>query len=421
MINGRILSGNNYRGSAFALTDRIVATAAHVVRDQRASDLTFVAADWSVKVQEVRIDPTIDTALLQVAESLAVMPTLAHAALQEEWRVTSRPQEADSRLTGAVKATDHLIRNAGGHYMTVLQLHVAEELRDYAGYSGSAVVVNDTIVGLLVEQVKERGAPAGSRRMAANVLYAVPVDRLVNRFRLGLRVERSTAATKPQQLLNTAYFDLDGLKNAILDARTAATERFLAFGVSVQCTDMKVVDNLRDWLPSHFGEFEAKGQLTLKAEVNSVERVVGYVARYRQELERVNVFCPILVDGVPSGVISRFIEDVRSTIGRHRKWLVLLFVGQPADGLPDPVVALPQPSFAPRDVNGWASRMVALKNWPPPLAAVWRDKIINEAGMVDGALDVRATYEVLEKYINRVRGDAGELLKELEEEELEAW
>ncbi|MEU4220335.1 serine protease [Actinoplanes sp. NPDC026623] len=372
MIDGRILSGTRFRGSAFALTDRLVATAAHVVRDQPAAELTFVTAGWSVQVQEVRVDPSIDAAILRVAESLPVVPPLAHAQLHEQWRVTSRPQKADSQLTGAVRAIDHMIVNAGDHDMTVLQLHVAEELRDYSGYSGSAVVVNDSIVGLLVEQVRERAAAPGSRPMAANVLYAVPVDRLVARFRLNLKVERPSAAAEPRQLLNTAYFDLDVLKNAILDARTAATDRMLALGIPVQCTDMKVVENLRDWLPAHFGEFEPKGQLTLRAEVNSVERVVGYVARYRQELDRVNVFCPILVDAVPAEHITRFIDEVRSRIGPHRKWIVLLLVGEPADGFPEPVVALPQPRFVPRDVNGWASNMIALRRWPSPLAAVWR-------------------------------------------------
>jgi hypothetical protein len=66
-------------------------------------------------------------------------------------------------------------------------------------------------------------------------------------------------------------------------------------------------------------------------------------------------------------------------------------------------------------VNGWASNMIALRRWPSPLAAVWRDRIVEEVGVVDGALDVRATYEVLEKYIKMVRGGADELLKELEE------
>ncbi|MEU4623654.1 hypothetical protein AB0G04_27255 [Actinoplanes sp. NPDC023801] len=419
MIDGRIFGGGKDLGSAFALTDRIVATAAHVVRKREPGDLTFITAGSSVQVEDIQIEPKLDAAVLRVAESLAIMPSLAHAAMDEGWSVTARPKNADSRLTGAVTAVDHLIQNAGGHEMNVLQLDVTQKFGDFSGYSGSAVVVRDSIVGLLVEQVKERTAGPGAKPRAANVLYAVPVDRLVARFRLGLRVERQPGPKDSRQLLNTAYFDLDRLKNAILDARATVTDRFLSFGIPVQCTDMKVVDNLRDWLPSHLGEFAPKGQITLRPEVNSVERAVSYVVRYRAELERVNVFCPILADGVSPETVSRFINEVRAALGRHRRWMFLLLVGEPAGGFPDPVAALPLPSFAPEDVGGWAYRMVALRRWPKHLAPVWRDRIVDEVGMVDGLLDVRATYEVLEDHIGRVCTRAEELKRELED--MEAW
>ncbi|MEU8663821.1 hypothetical protein [Actinoplanes philippinensis] len=419
MINGRIFDAGKFLGSAFALTDRIVATAAHVVRNREPGDLTFVAAGSSVTVEDIQIEPKLDAAVLRVAESLAFMPSLAYAELGADWWVTSRPKNADSRLTGAVKAVDHLIVNAGGHEMNVLQLHVTEELRDFSGYSGSAVVVCDSVVGLLVEQVKERATASGTRPMAANVLYALPVDRLVDRFRLGLKVERQPGPRDPRQSLNTAYFDLDRLKNAILHARATATDRLLAFGIPIQCADMKVVDNLRDWLPSHLGEFAVKSQITLRPEVNSVEQAVNYVVRYRAELERVNVFCPVLADRVSPEIVSSFIDQVRRALGTHRKLMFLLLVGEPAGGFPEPVAALQPPSFAPEDVLGWANRVVALRHWPKDLASTWRDRIVEEVGMVNGVLDVRATYEVLEEHIGRVRTRADELKRELEN--MEAW
>ncbi|MEO3820632.1 serine protease [Plantactinospora sp. B24E8] len=418
MIDGRIVTtGGKDLGSGFCLTDRIVATAAHVVRDRAATDLAFVTSSGiRVPVEAVDSDPTIDCALLRVAESLAVVPPLAHATLSAQWRVTARPQGAAVQLTGAVSATDHLVVNAGGHEMTVLQLRVVEELRDYGGYSGSAVTVDNAVVGLLVEQVPERASYSGMRRLAANVLYAVPVDRMVARFRLGLRIARPAPVSPVQQLLDTAYFDLDRLKTAILEAKSAADGRLLAFGVD--CDEMLVVANLCAWLPPYVGEIAQKGVLTLRPETFSLDTTVNYVTRYRSDLDRVNVVCPVLVDGVPGHLVAEFWARVRDAYRRTPHWLVLFLVGTPAGGYPDTVTVLPRPAFGARDVATWASHVTAFRRWPSSLAEAWSRAICAQA-TVDDALDTRITYEVLEHFIERVRREPAQLRDYLEELEAE--
>ncbi|MEV0135347.1 serine protease [Dactylosporangium sp. NPDC050688] len=114
MIDGRIVAGAADLGSGFCLTDRIVATAAHVVRHRGAHELEFVtAAGVRLPVEAVHADPAIDVATLRVAESLAIVPPLTHAVLRADWRVTARPRDHDAQLTGPVPACGRRSRTAG--------------------------------------------------------------------------------------------------------------------------------------------------------------------------------------------------------------------------------------------------------------------------------------------------------------------
>ncbi|MEV0570291.1 serine protease [Dactylosporangium sp. NPDC050588] len=412
MIDGRIVAGGRDLGSGFVLTDRIVATAAHVVRDRPAEDLEFVtAAGVRLPVEAVQAEPTLDVATLRVAESLAIVPALTHAVLRADWRVTARPRGHDAQLTGTVTATDHLIVNQGGDEMTVLQLHVAEALHDYRGYSGSAVTVDGAVVGVLVEQVRER--VEGGR--AANVLYAVPVAHIVRRFRLGVAVGRSDRALPVHQLLDTAYFDLDLLKTEILEAMAAAGGRFLAFGVDAG--EQAVVENLCAWLRQYVGEIARQHWLDLSAELHSVDTAVRAVTRYTGVLRARNVICPVSVRGTPAADVAELTRRVREAYGQPKRWCMLFLLGVPDGGFPDGVTALPRPRFAHRDVERWAAHVTVYKRWPRPLAAAWTSDIVARIGE---DLDVRYTYEELAECIDRVRFQPDELrgyLEDLEDQE----
>ncbi len=411
MIDGRIVAGGRDLGSGFVLTDRIVATAAHVVRDRSAEDLEFVtAAGVRLPVEAVRADPAIDVATLRVAESVAIVPALTHAVRGADWRVTARPRPHDAQLTGKVSSTDHSIVNQGGADMPVLQLHVAEALRDYRGYSGSAVTVDGAVVGVLVEQVLERADAAGGRH-AANVLYAVPVAHVVHRFKLRVAVQRSDRALTVHQLLDTAYFDLDLLKTAILDAMAAGDgQRVAVFGVDAG--EQAVVENLCAWLRQYVGDIDRKHWLDLSAELHSVDTAVRAVTRYAGVLRSRNVICPVSVRGAPAGDVAELVRRVREAYGRPKRWYLLFLLGVPDGGFPDGVTALPPPRFAQRDVERWTTHVIAYKRWPRPLAAAWQADIVERIG---AELDVRYTYEELTDCIDRVRHEPDELLRELED------
>ncbi len=185
MTDGRVLAGATVRGCGFLLTERTVLTAAHVVRARPADELAFVTETGRrIDVAAVRSVPEIDAAALTLAHPVPDPPVPVGPAAPPgaTWRVTARPEPASAQLTGSVSAL-HRVVNTQGYEMPVLQLAVAEELGEYQGYSGAAVTVDGAVVGVLVEQVRERTTSPGARR-ASNVLYAVPVGDVLDHLGL---------------------------------------------------------------------------------------------------------------------------------------------------------------------------------------------------------------------------------------------
>ena len=85
------------------------------------------------------------------------------------------------------------IQKADGQRVEVVQLEVDEQLGEFGGYSGSAVLdsLGRAVLALLVEQKPLRTAVAlGERRAASNVLYAVPIGDVITAFGLSVRTSR---------------------------------------------------------------------------------------------------------------------------------------------------------------------------------------------------------------------------------------
>src|SRR5262249_55588933 len=87
--------------------------------------------------------------------------------------------------------------NDKGNRQQVVQLRVDQELKQFAGYSGSGVCLSaadGAVAAVLIEQQLERTrpGPGGARPEAANVLFAGPVAVGLDRFGL-----TSAATTRP--------------------------------------------------------------------------------------------------------------------------------------------------------------------------------------------------------------------------------
>ncbi|GAA1371489.1 S1 family peptidase [Catellatospora chokoriensis] len=414
MIDGRIVGSTRDLGSGFCLTDRVVATAAHVVRDHDETTLAFVTGSGNrIAVDRVQRDPTIDVAMLWLSRSLTLVPELADVVSDSRWRVSSRPFASDPLLSGTVTAIDHVITNASGHEVEVLQLEVDQVgVGSFGGYSGSAVTVDGAVIGVLVEQVTER-LQRERRKAAANVLYAVPIGRVVRTFRLRVQVPAPRSSSPMLQLLDTAHFDLDALKSVILETKRNTDSRLLGFGIA--CPETAVMRRLCDWLPSYFGEIECRDWITLKPTVSSVSAAVRNVQRYMTGAgSRMNVVCPVLVHDASESSVAQFWDEIQGLLADTRQWLIVMFSGDPSVVYPAGVTRLASPRFEADDLAAWVREVTRFKRWPSRLAEAWAEILLEEA--TDGnELSIPLTYDLLRTSIRRVCYEPELLREQLEE------
>jgi WD40 repeat protein len=187
---GRVLIGDKDRGGGFALGPRLVVTANHVVRGHEDQPVIYVPTGGkAVGIERLQPDVGHDAAILWLASDVGEFLSTSGAEPGARWQ--SPPAGAgDPVLTGTVSTPRMTIQNAGGQPVEMMQLLVDQQLGDYAGYAGNAVLdsLGQTVLGLLVEQVPLRMAPPlAERRAVANVLYGVPIGDVITA--LGLPVQ----------------------------------------------------------------------------------------------------------------------------------------------------------------------------------------------------------------------------------------
>lgn len=211
MTVGRILykgeGGTVDRGTGFVLAtklgepSRVVLTANHVVRGKEAAFIYFaLEGDRIYSVERVERDEGIDVAVLHLREVAGEGFACGQAREHLRWQVDARPRGNDPKLTGSITAVDRSFTNTLGRQTTIMQLEVEQELAEFEGYSGSPVLLQPggaangvlvrsgaaAVVGVLVEQLPLRtpAAPGQRKFAASNVLYAVKIQHVLERFGL---------------------------------------------------------------------------------------------------------------------------------------------------------------------------------------------------------------------------------------------
>ena len=188
---GRVWVGEIPRGCGFALGRRLAVTANHVASAD--DELSFAVDGRRIAVERVERDLILDVAILHLAEDAPAGLAVARAEPEARWRVEASPRDDDPMLSGSITATRWRITNEAGHELQAMQLSVDQRLDWHDGYSGGPVSSPpgaDSVVGVLVEQVLSRAPQIpGTPRAASNVLYAVPIEDVLEGFGLTAQVE----------------------------------------------------------------------------------------------------------------------------------------------------------------------------------------------------------------------------------------
>ena len=201
MTVGRIWTNEIDKGSGFALATphsratRVVLTAKHVVGNHEPSSLQFVTEDMRrIPVESVKQNNDLDIAVLHLSEDVADGLVVGCAVEGGSWQVKTQPRPNDPTLYGTITDTHRrFLKQDGNQEIYVLQLYEMQNLGDYKGYSGSPVVLKsptDAVIGVLIEQLRSRlSVPTGQPRPATNVLYAIPIQDVLDRFDLSWKKE----------------------------------------------------------------------------------------------------------------------------------------------------------------------------------------------------------------------------------------
>ncbi len=244
MAGGRIQARGQDKGAGFAVSPSVVVTANHVVRDQDSASLAYVTEGGDVvAIERVERAEELDVALLYLSKEVPEVVRVGLATEGLSWRVELSPRPNDAWLSGTVTAVRRHYRNSQGRETYVTQLHVEEELEEYAGYSGSPVMLATepaVAVAVLVEELRVRlPRQLGDRAPASNVLYATPLADVIQRFRLELQVVRADEAPKKRapnivapHEVPLAVGDFTGRKSELAALRAAIEdEHYNAIGI----------------------------------------------------------------------------------------------------------------------------------------------------------------------------------------------
>ncbi len=178
--------------------------------NQEASSLQFVTqVGRKISVEHVEWDGDLDIAVLHLGEDVPEGLVVGRAIEGAVWQVETQPLGNDPKLTGTVTATQRqFVKGKGRPAIYVVQLQVDQNLGEYKGYSGSPVALQSAsgaVIGVLVEQLLSRlSGPIGQPRSATNVLYAIPIQDVLNRFGIAYKLIEPPIQ-EPLQLARKAH------------------------------------------------------------------------------------------------------------------------------------------------------------------------------------------------------------------------
>jgi Trypsin-like peptidase domain len=179
-------------GAGFLLTGCYVLTAYHCLGDAapEAADVEIEFEDGEVMPGRVlRRSRSADLALIDVPKSGVgpIIPYVDRASAGDAWRNPYRPSLSHAFLNGFIEAVPVMYQCEGGDSVEAMQLGCAQDLGDYAGYSGSPIQDDrpdgeSKLFGILIEQYPEHYPDSAASMRASGVLFAATISEVFRRF-----------------------------------------------------------------------------------------------------------------------------------------------------------------------------------------------------------------------------------------------
>lgn len=385
-MHGRVLVNGHDRGGGCVVTRQVALTAGHVIRESADAVLEFrLPTGHRIPVIDTESDKELDIAVLHLAEAVAVTPVTT-AVVGDPWRVAGAALDNDPELDGTVTSTTHTITNARGHPVQVVQLLVHQEMRNYEGYSGSAVVLPSSsgVAAILVEQVESRlRAQAGRRREASNVLYAVPVHAALRRFRLSGTVPARERLPSRTPIANLMASTLGGPADPMPFGGRAVELAQLDSWLHGEPPDGRLLITaaagrgksslLIHWVDALSHASQQTDELSIVfVPINIAFEIATQDVVYRALVSRVAkaYHSPVVVSGRGADELREELADLLHRPPPSGRLLVVI------DGLDEAVGWDPGPHFFPhRLADGIRVVMAARHTADRPTAQDWRDRI----------------------------------------------
>ena len=179
-------------GAGFVLIGCYVLTAHHCLGDADSEpedvEVEFEGGEM-LTGRVLRRSPQADLALVDVPKSGTgpVIPRADRASAGDAWRNPYRPSLTHALLSGTIEAVPVTYQCEGGEAVEALQLGCAQDLGDYAGYSGSPVEGGQAgeesrLFGVLIEQYPKHYPTNSGSRPASAVLFAATISEVLRRF-----------------------------------------------------------------------------------------------------------------------------------------------------------------------------------------------------------------------------------------------
>jgi hypothetical protein len=279
---------------------------------------------------------------------------------------------------------------------TFLRYKLDKKLDDITG--------NDDLESVVSDLLERAEADGWLKQLYEKACEDKPQSPSLKHLQIALGLSSPTFRQSSYELLDTSNFDLRDLVDIFWRVRYhAGTGGILGF-LARNMEDV-VLGNLCKRLEQALDPAARKGNLTLSAEMNSIDRPLQILNYHKQDLAFQNVICVVRVDG-ETDAFEQFWRALTNEFQELKYFLVLIFTGIRSTPCLAGITELPTPKFERYQIAEWTSEISQrLLGWPQTEAIAWAELIAAKSLIDHQRLDPNLLFDTLEEAIKAIRSD----------------